>query len=94
MAHLYRRVREEEHWRDATLMACIVNSGFSRPKDGVKPSDFMPQAPVAGSGRPLPKHKRMTAKRREEVADGIRSLMARFTRSGAQANPGASLDEK
>lgn len=68
---LYRK-QEGFHWRDAAIMACIVNSGFSRPKEAVQPSDFMPEQFVrvqkTSKGRPK-------RSRRREVADGLRALL-------------------
>lgn len=74
MSRRHAALKDEQQWRDAAFMACIVNSGFCRPKDGVKPSDFMPK-PMVEPVEKRPRKKRMTAKQRTEVADGLRGVM-------------------
>ena len=58
------------------LTAAVINSGLNRPKQPVDPKDLMAPDPYAP--KRAPSRKRMTARKRQEVADGIRAIMANF----------------
>lgn len=84
MARAHRRVFEAQQWRDAHLMACIVNSGFCRPKDDVKPEDFMPKKHQAKA----PRRKRMTQKQRDLVAEKTRKVFDQLMKSASGPRTG------
>lgn len=66
----------ERAWEMAVLTAAVINSGFARPKSPVDPKDLMAPDPYAP--KKATQKRRMTARRRQEVADGIREVMAKF----------------
>jgi hypothetical protein len=70
----------------ARLISAVVNSGFSRPEKPLDPKDLMSVDPYGENPEPRkPRGKRMTSKRRSEVADGIRSVMEQFMKKSASA---------
>lgn len=71
----------------AVLTAAVINSGFMRPKKPVDPKDLMAPDPYAP--KKAQSKSRMTARKRQEVADGIRSVMAQFMRGKPQVTASA-----
>ncbi len=86
MYRLFEGRSREREWQMATLTAAVVNSGFSRPKEGVSPRDFMSRREGVTEIKPKRPRGRMTAKRREEVAAGIRGFFAQYMKKGPTAS--------
>jgi len=70
-----RRIEmERELLMQGRLMATVANFSFYRPKKALTAKDFMP-------GTEKPPRRRMSAKRRQQVADSLRSMMAPYVRT-------------
>ncbi|HEV2463545.1 MAG TPA: hypothetical protein VGT04_07060 [Acidobacteriaceae bacterium] len=62
----------------AQLTASVINFGFCRPKEPVRPESFMPSQWERLNEVGAPQRKRMTRKRREKVANDLRTVMAQY----------------
>jgi hypothetical protein len=64
-----------EEFLAAQIASCVVNFGFCRPKEMVRPEQLMPsewgKKGVAGSA--VTRRPRMTRRRREKIADRLRA---------------------
>jgi hypothetical protein len=69
----WREGQREKLTMLAALRKDIINFSFNRPKEPVTMEDLLPS-----EHHDPPKRKRMTARRREQVADRIRARMARM----------------
>ena len=72
---------EREEFLAGQIAACVANFSMCRPKKPVDAQDFMPSQWRRRENLKLSKPSRMTKKRRQRVADQLRSIMAPFIRT-------------
>ena len=76
----WRLAKREQFAMLAALRADVINSGFFRPKEPVKPIDLMPREDLPAIEKPC--RRRMTARLRREIASATRRMFMAMSEEG------------